>query len=61
MNELITDRWIFIVEGVMAIGIAIIVIAFLPGTPDKVAEKGSLFIKKEEELQLISARYHACG
>ncbi|KEF58592.1 uncharacterized protein A1O9_06518 [Exophiala aquamarina CBS 119918] len=52
-------QWMFIIEGVMAVGIGVIVMIFLPGTPDEVAKKGSLFIKKEEERQLIAARYHA--
>lgn len=53
-------RWIFIVEGIVAIAVGLIVIALLPGAPDKVVKTGSLFIRKEEELQLIAVRYHAC-
>ncbi|OQU98531.1 hypothetical protein CLAIMM_04304 [Cladophialophora immunda] len=49
-------QWLFIIEGVITIAFALLIISLLPGLPDTVAAKGSLFFKHEAERRVISHR-----
>lgn len=54
-------QWLFIVEGVPTIAVGVVIMAILPGYPDKVVAKGHfLFSRSENELLLARTKASTC-
>ena len=52
-------QWLFIVEGIPAIALGLLVVVCLPDFPDKVSKNGHFFFRSQEERALIRQRFLA--
>lgn len=52
-------RWLFIIEGSITVAIALVVMCFLPGLPDR-SLKSSWLFRSEVEKDIIMQRSIAC-
>jgi MFS family permease len=52
-------QWLFIVEGIPTLVLALAMLFLLPNFPDKVAQKGHIFFKRAEDRKLVLERQKA--
>jgi hypothetical protein len=59
VNGLLSWQWLYVIQGVITVGLGCIVMLLLPGMPDVVAVKGSWLFRNEAERQLLLERQKA--